>query len=122
MADQTDYRHIKVNPCDDDDVVIIAGKTSSQDEGARPAQRSERSASAPSGPKSPSAHPDRGAADGPANSESIPTAPTPSPKETRYHETTLEDIRSSKMSSTQIIVIVVALIAIAAFVLWSVIS
>lgn len=113
MADQTDFKHITVNPGDADDVVIQAGIV---DAGAgadpldRGSTRCEPEDDVRPGPAA-AAH------DGePRSAASEPTPSSPS----AYHETTLEDIKSSKMPKTQIIVIALALVAIAAFVIWNV--
>ncbi len=63
-----------------------------------------------------------GIADDPAEAPAVPEpAPTPAPAprpDDGYRETTLEDIQSAPMSSTQKVVIVVALLGIIAFAAW----
>lgn len=101
MAGQTDFKHITVNPAEADDVVIHAGAPVPRDEGA--------DAHAEAAPQAQA----RPALDAGASNAS------PAPKrQDAYRQTTLEDIQSFKMSKTQIAVIVVALAAIAAFVVW----
>lgn len=121
MAGQTDFKHITVNPAEADDVVIHAGAPVPRDEGAdahteaapqaqaRPAlYAGAASADAVPAPQAAAASPDAGASNA-----------SPAPKrQDAYRQTTLEDIQSFKMSKTQVAVIVVALAAIAAFVVW----
>ena len=95
MADQTDFKHITVNPAEPDDIVIHAGAPTEGSQPPMAAQESTRPAPA----KSPST----------SASAKAPSA---------YHATTLEDIQGFKMSKTQIAVIIVALAAIVAFVVW----
>lgn len=108
MADQTDFKHITVNPAETDDVVIHAGAPAA----AQDAPSAARPASHPSQPESTTASP--ASADSPSDSSS---SARPAKKDA-YRQTTLEDIQSFKMSKTQIAVIVVALAAIVAFVVW----
>lgn len=119
MADQTDFKHITVNPADSDDVVIHAGAPASA---ATQEDRSE-----PPSPK----HPEplqNGNAPSEASSAAVagkdvegPSSDGSAdlrPSKPDYRQTTLEDIQSFRMSKTQIAVIVAALAAIAAFVVW----
>ncbi len=119
MAGQTDFKHITVNPAEADDVVIHAGAPVPRDEGAdahaeaapqaqaRPALDAAAADAVPA-PQAAAASPDAGTSNA-----------SPAPKrQDAYRQTTLEDIQSFKMSKTQIAVIVVALAAIAAFVVW----
>lgn len=100
------FKHIKVTPADNDEVVIIAGApnaadddvdagvTSNAEDAYHPTtlEASEPSARAEAATK-------KGAVDA-------------------YHPTTLEDIESSKMPKTQIAVIVVAVVVLVAFAIW----
>lgn len=93
MADQTDFKHITVNPAEPDDIVIHAGAPQSD---SQPPQ-AKKDAPEPASPSS---------------------KPAPSKAPSDYHATTLEDIQGFKMSKTQIAVIIIALAAIVAFVVW----
>ncbi len=122
MADQTDFKHITVNPGDADDVVIQAGIV---DAGAgadpldRGSTRCEPADDVRPDPATAATLPTAAAAAHDGEPRSAASEPTPS-SSSAYHETTLEDIKSSKMPKTQIIVIALALVAIAAFVIWNV--
>lgn len=125
MADQTDFKHITVNPAEADDVVIHAGAPVQCDEGATAA-----AGTPDTGSGDVAARRDGSASASAASSSSSPfvtasseggaeKAPSATPKrQDAYRQTTLEDIQSFKMSKTQIAVIVMALAAIAAFVVW----
>lgn len=106
MADQTDFKHITVNPAEPDDIVIHAGapKGDSQSSEAVIADMSPASSN-----------------DQPSNQPSaakLSGSKAPSAATSAYRATTLEDIQGFKMSKTQIAVIIVALAAIVAFVVW----
>ena len=49
-------------------------------------------------------------------------ASSPSESSDAYHETTLDDIKESKMPKTQIAVIAVALVCLAAFIIWYIVT
>ena len=141
MADQTDFKHITVNPGDDDDIVIVAGAPEkrdissegpSSDVGVEAAAASFESASNQSDqPDSPS---EAASSNSPEAAIQEPNqdfdtnngVPQKKPqvssgkskKDPEYHPTTLEDIDSSKMSKTQLVVIILAIVVIAAFVIW----
>ena len=108
MADNLGFSHITVTADEDEDIVIQAGVVD------EPSAK-EPSVSAPT----PEAAP---AADGGAEAADIapepPARPRPAAPDDGYRETTLEDIESAKMSGTQKAVILVAMLGIAAFVLW----
>ena len=122
MADQTEFKHITVNPAEADDVVIHAGAPKSEDESLHAGTQQESSAQTSSvSPQS--VQPEESHASSPAVSDA--SAKTAKPKAASskrdsdsYHPTTLEDIEGSKMPKTQIVVIVVAIVAIIAFVVW----
>ena len=107
MADNLGFSHITVTADEDEDIVIQAGVVD------EPSAK-EPSVSAPT----PEAAP---AADVAAAAEVAPEPPArsrPAAPDDGYRETTLEDIESAKMSGTQKAVILVAMLGIAAFVLW----
>lgn len=106
MADQTDFKHITVNPVEPDDVVIHAGVPQGD---SQPAEADNAGMTPAASNDQPSNHP---SAANPSGSKASSTA-TPA-----YRATTLEDIQGFKMSKTQITVIIVALAAIVAFVVW----
>ena len=127
-GDAQKFSHISVTSDDEDDVVIEAGAPRSRSYGeGEPAAR-------PAGDKSTSAANKTAAADGgEGSSESPSRASTPAPERavkadkpatasasTRkgYEETTLEDLESTKMSGMQKGIIAVALIGIAAFIVY----
>lgn len=108
MADKLGFSHITVTADEDEDIVIQAGVVD------EPSAK-EPSVSAPA----PEAAP---AADGGTEAAEVasepPARPRPAAPDDGYRETTLEDIESAKMSGTQKAVILVAMLGIAAFVLW----
>lgn len=134
MADQTDYKHIKVNAGAEDDVVIFAGASS---EGADAASADMPSASVAHGNARAQAIPDIAASESASAAASASAeasastaanvanlagkdegASKASESVSEYHETTLGDIQSSKMPKSQLVVIVCAVLAIAAFAVW----
>ena len=123
MAGQTDFKHITVNPGDVEDTVIQAGAVSSS--AAHPvrpvaahATGASEAADTPAPATAPSSEP---AADA-ASAAAAAAVSRSSGDRAPYRETTLEDIKGSKMPKTQIIVIALALIAIAAFIIWNVLQ
>lgn len=127
MAETKGFSHITVTSDDDDDVIIQAGiveeapaddgetvfEAAGEDEEARAVEAVEG---------------DEVVAIEPAPEPAVapePKAPATSAKPAKgdgYRETTLEDIQSSKMSSAQKVVIVVAIVGILAFVAWYVLA
>lgn len=117
MANTKGFSHITVSADDDDDVVIQAGIADGASE--EPAEEvgedfaeTAAEADAPAEGEAPESEPD-------------PEPAAAEPEEVRraaagdgYRETTLDDIEGAKMSTTQKVVIVVALLGIAAFVAW----
>lgn len=107
MAGQTDFKHITVNPAEPDDIVIHAG-----------APRGDSQPSGEGSAEDVTAH----TLDHPSSeslSDGASTPPTSSSQaSSAYRATTLEDIQGFKMSKTQIAVIIIALAAIVAFVVW----
>ncbi|WP_296010266.1 SURF2 Surfeit locus protein 2 [uncultured Adlercreutzia sp.] len=94
MADPQGFSHITVTAADDDDIVIQAGIV----EPAEPELELEPELEPEQEPE-PEPEPEAAPSDG-------------------YHETTLADLESVKMSRAQKAVIVVALLGIIAFVAW----
>lgn len=119
MADQTDFKHITVNPADSDDVVIHAGSPGPaiKQEGRREPSSPTRSEQ-PQGDDAQNVAPADAAAGKDVKRPSSDGSANSKPSKPAYRQTTLEDIQSFKMSKTQIAVIIVALAAIAAFVVW----
>lgn len=105
MAETQESGHIKVN-AHEDEVVIYAGK---QERAV-----STMSAPSPSSPVRAVAEDDR-AQDAPMRKASQQTS---AQRADSYHATTLEDIRSSRMSTAQKAIIIVALLGLAAFIIW----
>lgn len=105
MAETQESGHIKVN-AHEDEVVIYAGK---QERAA-----SASSAPSPSSPACAVAEGDR-AQDAPTRKASQQAS---AQRTDSYHATTLEDIRSSRMSTAQKAIIIVALLGLAAFIIW----
>lgn len=106
MADQTNFKHITVNPGEDDDIIIQAGAP--RDEQPL-SQKDVLSDSQHSASDECDIMPDKEVS---AMHEGMFAS------KNAYHSTTLEDIESSKMSKTQIVVIAIALIALGSFILW----
>ena len=124
MADSKGFSHITVTPDDDEDVVIQAGVVTADDapyddevveeEVIEEEPEAEPEAEEPE--SGPAGDFDSEAATEPARPATVP------PADDGYHETTLDDLASTKMSTTQKAVIVVALLAIIAFVVWYVLA
>ena len=117
MTDATGFTHITVSTDDDDDVVIQAGiaddpaEAPAVPEPAGPAEGAEAEV--------PAAVAEVAVAESAAAEAAEAPAPAPAPRlDDGYRETTLEDIQSAPMSSTQKVVIVVALLGIIAFAAW----
>ena len=105
MAQTQEMKHIQVN-AHEDEVVIYAGH-SADDASSKPSERADGVS-----------HPVKA-----ESQEEVPTQ-TPQqqvPKQDGYQATTLDDLISSKMSTTQKVIIVLAVLGILAFVLWYVI-
>ena len=128
-GDAQKFSHISVASDDEDDVVIEAGAPRSRSYGEG------ESAARPAGDKATSAANKTAAADGgEGSSESPSRASTPAPERAvkadkparktsaparkGYEETTLEDLEGTKMSGLQKGIIAVALIGIAAFIVY----
>lgn len=112
MANEREFSHITVSADEDDDIVIQAGiveTPADEPEAASPADEAPEPAKVEESVEA-------------SVVENIPTAkeaPATGPQvDDGYRETTLEDIESSKMTSVQKAVIVVALLGIVAFAVW----
>lgn len=123
MANPQEFSHITVT-ADEDDVVIQAGAVGEAVVEEAPAAevddaREEDLESAGADASSASAH----NAEVPASSETTPTAPTaPTAREkadaASFRETTLDDLESTRMSTTQKAIIIVAVLGVIAFAAW----
>ena len=126
MANPQEFSHITVT-ADEDDVVIQAGAVEETVVEEAPAAevddaREEDLESAGADASSASAH----NAEVPASSEAAsasattPTAPTAREKAdaASFRETTLDDLESTRMSTTQKAIIVVAVLGVIAFAAW----
>lgn len=120
MANLQEFSHITVT-ADEDDVVIQAGAVEEAVVEEAPAAevddaREEDLESAGADASSASAH----NAEVPASSETTPTAPTAREKAdaASFRETTLDDLESTRMSTTQKAIIVVAVLGVIAFAAW----
>lgn len=114
MNEKNSFNHIKVTPSEEEDVVIRAGI--SQDDVRYPADdiapaydRSEQDEKPATG--------ERIEADSFDSARS--TSSSSERKKDAYKETTLEDIKDSKMPTVQIAIIVIAILAVIAFVVYS---
>ena len=112
MAGQSGFDHIKVTPSEVDEEVIVAGRPSQGIEASKGeptvAPRAEESATIPD---------ELGSSEHAAQAQS--DAPSKGSRE-QYHETTIEDIDSFKMSTVQKVIIAIAIILIIAFVIYSI--
>lgn len=120
MANPQEFSHITVT-ADEDDVVIQAGAVEETVVEEAPAAevddaREEDLESAGADASSASAH----NAEVPASSETTPTTPTAREKADAafFRETTLDDLESTRMSTTQKAIIVVAVLGVIAFAAW----
>lgn len=120
MANPQEFSHITVT-ADEDDVVIQAGAVEETVVEEAPAAevddaREEDLESAGADASSASAH----NAEVPASSETTLTTPTAREKAdaASFRETTLDDLESTRMSTTQKAIIVVAVLGVIAFAAW----
>lgn len=120
MANPQEFSHITVT-ADEDDVVIQAGAVEEAVVEEAPAAevddaREEDLESAGADASSASAH----NAEVPASSATTPTTPKAREKAdaASFRETTLDDLESTRMSTTQKAIIVVAVLGVIAFVAW----
>lgn len=94
MAAEGGFKHIKVTPADEQEVVIHAGAPR-ESVAEQVSERKAESAPAPA-----------------------PTKPVSPRAKDDFQPTTLEDIQGSKMPKTQVAIIVLAVLAVVAFVVW----
>lgn len=120
MANPQEFSHITVTADDDDDVVIQAGavdaagdaeaevdKTVVEDADGAPEAFAEGVVESDSAPDAPEA----------ADAEAHPASQARA-NDAGYHETTLDDLESTKMSTTQKVIIVLAVLGVIAFAAW----
>lgn len=107
MTDSKNYKHIKIGSAQNDEVVIKAGKSSTD-------ESTVASSGIDDTPTSCSVSDPAAQNIEKANNATNRT----SDSDPSYSSTTLDDLESSKMSWTQIVVIGVALIALASFIIW----
>ena len=130
-GDAQKFSHISVASDDEDDVVIEAGaprsrsygegESASQPSGDEaPARAAATEATAADGGEGPSESPSRTSAPAPERAAKAdkPARKTSAPARKGYEETTLEDLEGTKMSGMQKGIIAVALIGIAAFIVY----
>lgn len=150
MSDQTKFKHIKVNSDIDDDVVIYAGQprpkhpnsdrsqpdstdgcvVTQADEGddmpdtAQSAMQKQASpqASTQEGAQEQSEEQAHEQAQARAKAHAQTQKSSTSRNASEYHRTTLADIEGSKMPKAQIVTIVLALMAIGAFIIWYIVA
>jgi hypothetical protein len=122
MANSKEFSHITVTPGDDDDVVIQAGVGEEAEPTEEPEAFEDVEEVVEEVVEEEVAEPIDAAdelAEVPAPSAASSAAPA---KTDGYHETTLEDLETGKMSTTQKAVIIVAVLGIIAFVAWYVLA
>lgn len=113
MADRTQFKHIKVNAASDD-VVIYAG-SHAHTRSVEGAVADAAAASAAGTPADTGTSPtERCATDIPAPDQKRAQPEKPDD----YRETTLQDLRTSKMPAMQKAIIAIAVLAVAAFIVW----
>ena len=129
MNEGKEFNHIKITPPQEEDVVIHAGTSrsvdpmASADVGPDAAPIASDIASdepAPIHAASPSVRSDSGKADGDSSNADARSRSKKAAKQ--YKETTLEDIESSKMSTTQKVIIVIAILAVIAFAVYTAVN
>ena len=129
-GDAQKFSHISVASDDEDDVVIEAGaprsrsygegESASQSAGDEaPARAAANKTAAADGGEAPSESPSRASTPAPERAvKADKPAKASAPARKGYEETTLEDLESAKMSGMQKGIIAVALIGIAAFIVY----
>lgn len=131
MNESNNFNHIKVTPSEEEDVIIHAGASQSTD-----AKRSDDDAIRAidgDGALVSDPRPDGGSVSEEHSSDALgeDTAQEPSRSvrgratneaDDGYKETTLEDIESSKMSTTQRAIIVIAILAVIVFAIYTAIN
>lgn len=121
MANPQEFSHITVT-ADEDDVVIQAGAVEEAVVEEAPAAEVDdaREEDPESAPEDVSSASGRNAEAASASSETTPTTPTAREKAdaASFRETTLDDLESTRMSTTQKAIIVVAVLGVIAFAAW----
>lgn len=129
-GDAQKFSHISVASDDEDDVVIEAGaprsrsygegESAAQPAGDEAAASAANKTAAADGGEGPSESPSRASTPAPERAAKAdkPARKTSAPARKGYEETTLEDLESTKMSGMQKGIIAVALIGIAAFIVY----
>ena len=129
-GDAQKFSHISVASDDEDDVVIEAGAPRSRSYGEgesasqpagdeAPARAAATEATAADGGEGPSEPPSRASTPAPERAaKADKPAKASAPARKGYEETTLEDLEGTKMSGMQKGIIAVALIGIAAFIVY----
>ena len=113
MANESKFTHISVSVDDDDDFVIEAGASSVSANEVQPAAMPE-----PEVVPEPELQSASASAVQPVVAPESEVASASKPAVKGYHETTLADLEGEKMSGMQKGVIVAAVLAIVAFVVW----
>lgn len=108
MPNSKDFKHIKVGSAQNDEVVIKAGKPSADEPAVASSGIDET-------PEDVSTNSQSTSTEEKADGNEVRNSSAP---DSSYSPTTLEDLEVSKMSWTQIVVIGVALIALASFIIW----
>lgn len=124
MAQLSGYNHITVHSDDEGDVVVMAGVQPNEKSG-EPQEEPSLSEETPAR-EEPAAEldPDLDPSSSTSQKETPIKASSSSGNTSRkqpeddYHETTLEDLSAVKMSSTQKVVLVIAIVGIIAALLW----
>lgn len=129
-GDAQKFSHISVASDDEDDVVIEAGtprfrsygegESASQPAGDEAVASAANKTAAADGGEGPSEPPSRASTPAPERAAKAdkPARKTSAPARKGYEETTLEDLEGTKMSGMQKGIIAVALIGIAAFIVY----
>lgn len=129
-GDAQKFSHISVASDDEDDVVIEAGaprfrsygegEPAAQPAGDEAATSAANKTAAADGGEGPSESPSRASTPAPERAAKAdkPARKTSAPARKGYEETTLEDLEGTKMSGMQKGIIAVALIGIAAFIVY----
>lgn len=116
MADSTGFSHITVNADTDDDVVIQAGIVDAPADDEIVVEEDVAVLADDAAPTEDDVAPASDEAAG--QDEPAPRRPSAPAPDDGYRETTLADIEGAKMPTAQKAVIIVALLGVAAFVLW----
>ncbi len=124
MTDTQSFSRIKVTPAEDEDIVIVAGLCDTPPATGRiqsaqvigsDSEPDQRASQTPKEAHEKAAHVAESQV-----TERVQTSEESASSHDAYHPTTLDDIKSSSMPTTQKVVIGLAIIAIIAFVVWRV--